>query len=219
MDAELIRRMSQLFLGDSVPKILITGFEPFDGFTVNPSEEVAKLLDDTRVNEYSIISLVLPLDYKRAMNILDVALNKHKPDYILCLGQANRASISIERLAVNAISTKRPDNHENIPESDVIDYDGPVAYFANIDPLPLVQALLDNGIPAHTSYHAGIYGCNWLLYNVMDWIENSAPDVKATFIHLPPLPIQAIEKDMMSLATMPLDFQMNAMEIIIKNLT
>ncbi|MFW9891873.1 MAG: pyroglutamyl-peptidase I, partial [Candidatus Thorarchaeota archaeon] len=25
-------------------KILITGFEPFDGFTVNPSEEVVKRL-------------------------------------------------------------------------------------------------------------------------------------------------------------------------------
>jgi pyroglutamyl-peptidase len=202
-----------------LPTILITGFEPFDGFSVNPSEEVVKHLDDTKIDEFSIIGLVLPLDYNRALNILDVALNKHKPDYVLCLGQANRASISIERIAVNAISTKRPDNHDYTPESDVIDYDGPVAYYANIDPMPLVQALLENGIPAHTSYHAGIYGCNWLLYNVMDWVENSAPDVRATFIHLPPLPSQAIEKDMMTLAKMPLDLQLEAIQIIIKNLS
>jgi pyrrolidone-carboxylate peptidase len=53
----------------------------------------------------------------------------------------------------------------------------------------------------------------------MDWIEKGAHDVKATFIHLPPLPSQAIEKDMMSMATMPIDFQLEALRIIIKNLS
>jgi len=202
-----------------VPSILITGFEPFDGFSINPSEEVVRLLDDTRLDDYSISGLVLPLDYEKALHILDVELNKIKPDYVLCCGQANRAAISIERIAVNAISTKRPDNYDNLPETDVIDFDGPVAYFGNIDPIPLVQILLENEIPAFTSYHAGLYGCNWLLYNVMDWIETGAHETKATFIHLPPLPSQAIEKDMMSMATMPLDLQLEALKIIIKNLS
>jgi len=201
-----------------VATILITGFEPFDGFTVNPSEEVAKTLDDQQINQFSIVGLVLPLDYKNALTILDVALKKHRPEYVLCLGQANRAAISIERIAVNAISTTRPDNYENNPKSDIIEPDGPAAYFANIDSFPLVQALLESGIPAQVSYHAGLYGCNWLLYNLMDWIETVSLDTKATFIHLPPLPSQAIEKDMMSMATMPLEMQVNAVEIIIKNL-
>jgi pyroglutamyl-peptidase len=96
---------------------------------------------------------------------------------------------------------------------------GPVAYSANIDPVPLVQALLDNGIPAHISYYAGLYGCNWLLYNVMDWIERGFIDTQATFIHLSALPAQAIEKDMMSMATIPLDLQVQALEVIIKNLS
>jgi pyroglutamyl-peptidase len=201
-----------------VATILITGFEPFDDFTVNPSEEVAKTLDDQQINQFTIVGLVLPLDYKNALTILDVALKKHKPEYVLCLGQANRAAISIERIAVNAISTTRPDNYENNPKTDIIEPDGPAAYFANIDAFPLVQALLDNGIPAHVSYHAGLYGCNWLLYNLMDWIETVSLDTKATFIHLPALPSQAIEKDMMSMATMPLEMQVKALEIIIRNL-
>lgn len=202
-----------------MPTILITGFEPFDGFTVNPSEEIAKTLDDTKINQFSIIGLVLPLDYKNALTILDVALKKHKPDIVLCCGQANRAAISIERIAVNAISTKRADNYENTPEYDIIESDGPPAYFTNIEPLGLVQALLEEGIPAFVSYHAGLYGCNWLLYNVMDMIEVGALDAQATFIHLPPLPSQAIEKDMMSMATMPFDMQIKAIEIIIKSLS
>ncbi|MFX1484967.1 MAG: pyroglutamyl-peptidase I [Promethearchaeota archaeon] len=202
-----------------MPTVLITGFEPFDGFTANPSEEIVKNISDTRINNTSVYGEVLPLDYKNAVDILDKAIEKYKPDYILCCGQANRAAISIERLAVNALSTKRPDNYENIPESDIINFEGPAAYFSNIDPFPLVQALLDKDIPAYVSYHAGLYGCNWILYKIMQQIEDGSLDVKATFIHLPPLPSQAIEKDTMQLATMSFDMQVDALKVIIENLS
>jgi pyroglutamyl-peptidase len=202
-----------------MPVILLTGFEPFDGFSVNPSEEIAKAFDGRSINQFSVVGLVLPLDYKNALRILDEALEKHKPKYVLCCGQANRSSITVERIALNAISTKRPDNYGNNPESDLIEADCPAAYFANIKPHELVKALVENGIPAEVSYHAGLYGCNWLLYNVMHRIESGRLDAKATFIHLPPLPPQAIEKDVMSLATMPLDIEIRALEEIIKSLT
>ncbi len=200
-------------------RLLVTGFEPFDGFSVNPSEEVAKTLDGRQVGNYSIKGLVVPLDYTKAISVVEDEIKDSKPKVILCCGQANRAAISIERIAVNAISTKRSDNYENTPESDIIEFDGPVAYFANLDPLQLVQVLLDCGIPAHVSYHAGLYGCNWLLYKIMDKIESGSLDARATFIHLPPLPSQAIEKDMMSMATMQLDMQIDAMLTIIKSLS
>ncbi|MHA2078200.1 MAG: pyroglutamyl-peptidase I family protein [Candidatus Thorarchaeota archaeon] len=202
-----------------MPTILITGFEPFNGFTVNPSEVVVKSLDGSKIDQFDLVGLVLPLDYKNAFTILEKALVEHKPEYVLCCGQANRAAISIERIAVNAVSTKRSDNYENTPESDTINTEGPAAYFANLDPLPLVQTLLDNDIPAYVSYHAGLYGCNWLLYKVMQMIETGLLHAKATFIHLPPLPFQAIEKDLMNLATMPLEIQINALKTIIASLS
>ncbi|MGY5873219.1 MAG: pyroglutamyl-peptidase I [Candidatus Thorarchaeota archaeon] len=201
-----------------MPTILVTGFEPFDGFTINPSEEVAKTLDGKKINQHSIVGLVLPLDYNNALGILDEALEKHRPDYVLSCGQANRAVITIERIAINVLSTKRPDNYDNTPESDVINYEGPAAYFANLEPQTLVQILKNNEIPADISYFAGAYGCNWLLYNVMQRIENGELEAEATFIHLPPIPAQAIQKDMMSLATMTLDTEINALVEIIKSL-
>jgi len=201
-----------------VSAILITGFEPFDGFTVNPSEEVAKALNGKIVNQHSLAGLVLPLDYKHALEILDRALAKHEPDYVLCCGQANRPVITIERIAINILSTKKPDNYDNTPETDIINYKGPAAYFANLEPQRLVQILKDNDIPADVSYYAGAYGCNWLLYNVMQRIEHGELDAQATFIHLPPLPSQAIEKDIMTLATMPLEIQIGAVVAIIKSL-
>ncbi|PNX53163.1 MAG: hypothetical protein BV458_05825 [Thermoplasmata archaeon M9B2D] len=199
-------------------KILVTGFEPFDGFLVNPSEEIAKELDGKRINQHSIIGIVLPVDYKNALNILDQVLDKHKPEYILCCGQANRAVITIERIAINILSTKRSDNYDNTPETDIINHEGPAAYFANLEPLQLVEVLREKDIPADVSYYAGAYGCNWLLYNVMQRIETGMINAKATFIHLPPIPAQAIQKDMMSLATMPLELLIHALVEIIKSL-
>jgi len=202
-----------------MPKILVTGFEPFDGFTINPSEEVAKALDGKIIGQHSIVGLVLPLDYKNALGILDKALEKHKPAYVLSCGQANRAVITVERIAINVLSTKRPDNYDNTPETDIINYEGPAAYFANLEPQRLVQILKDKEIPADVSYFAGAYGCNWLLYNVMQRIENGELDAQATFVHLPPLPSQAIQKDMISLATMPFEMQIDALVTIIKSLS
>jgi pyroglutamyl-peptidase len=198
--------------------ILVTGFEPFDGFKINPSEEVAKALDGKKINQHSIVGLILPLDYKNALDILDTAITKYHPDYILCCGQANRAVITIERIAINILSTKRPDNYDNTPESDIINHEGPAAYFANLEPGSLVQILKDKGIPAEISYFAGAYGCNWLLYNVMQRIQHGELKAKSTFIHLPPLPQQAIEKDMSTLATMPLEVEVQALIEIIKSL-
>lgn len=200
-------------------RLLLTGFEPFDGFEVNPSEEVAKAFNGYKIGKFEVTGLVLPLDYKNAMSLFDEKLEEYKPIVILCCGQASRETISIERIAVNVLSTKRPDNYGNIPDADIIDNNGPVAYFTNIDPFPLVQSLLNENIPAYVSYHAGVYGCNWLIYNVMQRIEMGIIDARATFIHLPPLPSQAIQKDMMSLATMTLELQLQAIETIIKSLT
>ncbi|MFX0108110.1 MAG: pyroglutamyl-peptidase I [Candidatus Hodarchaeota archaeon] len=199
-------------------KILITGFEPFDGYSLNPSAEIAKALNGYENGDSSVIGAVLPLDYENAMEEFDKIIKKTNPEIVLCCGQANRATVTIERIAINAIGIKRPDNYDNIPESDIIDPEGPVAYFSNIDPHPLVEALSEQGIPASVSYHAGIYGCNWLLYKVMRLIDTGKLNARATFVHVPPLPSQAIEKDSPSLATMTLDMLVRALEIIIEQL-
>ncbi len=199
--------------------VLVTGFEPFDGYTMNPSAEVAKKLNGRTINGFRIIGEVLPLDYTKALGELDKKLAKHKPVFILLCGQAARSSVTIERIAINAISTKRPDNYKNLPETDIIDDESPPAYFSTIDPHPLVEAIVGEGIPAHVSYYAGIYGCNWILYNVLKQIDDGCVVAGATFIHLPPLPAQAIEKDEPSTPTMELETMVKALEIIIKQLT
>ncbi len=199
-------------------QLLITGFEPFDGYSVNPSAELARIIDGKIIGKYEITGEVLPLDYNNAFSILVQLVDGHSPDVLLCTGQANRPAITIERMAINAQGIKKPDNYENIPETDVISDQGPPAYFTNLDPHPLVRAVEEQDIPAFVSYHAGVYGCNWLIYKVMEWISNNELNLLATFIHLPPLPEQAIEKENPDLATMPLGSIVDAIKAIILNL-
>ena len=200
-------------------KLLATGFEPFDGYSVNPSDELVKVINGRKIAGYDIVGATLPLDYTTALDRLEELLAAHNPQVILCCGQASRATISIERIAINAVGTKRADNHGNIPETDAIDADAPAAYYSNIDPHPLVEALKGKGIPAYVSYHAGTYGCNWILFNILHRIATGRIRGRATFIHLPPLPSQALEKDKMDLATMPLENVVRAIEVVIQTIS
>ncbi len=184
---------------------MITGYEPFDDFKKNPSEEVAKLFNDINVGDFSVSSIILPLDYTKAFELTLKMIAEHKPNVILCSGQATRGAITIERVAVNAVNPQKEDNYGNIPESDVIEPDAPAAYFTNIDPHPLIGTLHEHNIPAEVSYHAGVYGCNWLIFRVMHMIQKTSLNTKATFIHIPPLPEQAIQKRSTSLPTMDLE--------------
>lgn len=199
-------------------KLLATGFEPFDGYSVNPSDELVKAINGRKIAGYDIVGATLPLDYKTALDKLEELLASHTPQVILSFGQASRAAISIERIAINAMGTKRADNYGNTPETDLIDADAPAAYYANINPHPLVEALKGEGIPAFVSYHAGTYGCNWLLFDILHRIATGKTRGRATFIHLLPLPSQALEKDKMELATMPLENAVRAIEIVIQTL-
>ncbi len=197
--------------------LVLTGFEPFDGYKSNPSEEAVRALDAKTVGGYAVKGVVLPLDYSRMSGMLDDALDT-KPDVVLCCGQAERGAVTIERIAVNAVGTGRKDNYGNIPEKDVIDPEGPAAYFTNIDPSALAERLKQEGIPAFVSYHAGVFGCNWVIYSVMRRIEILGIPTRATFVHLPPLPQQALEKNNASLATLPLETSLRALTTIIKSL-
>ncbi len=53
----------------------------------------------------------------------------------------------------------------------------------------------------------------------MDRIVKDSLDKKTTFIHPLRVPSHAIEKDMMSMATLPLELQIDAILTIIKSLS
>lgn len=70
-------------------KILVTGFEPFDGETVNPALEAVKGLPE-RIGDAEIVKAEIPVVFGRAGEKLAEAVAACTPDIVLCIGQAGR---------------------------------------------------------------------------------------------------------------------------------
>ncbi|MHA1973955.1 MAG: pyroglutamyl-peptidase I family protein [Candidatus Hodarchaeales archaeon] len=198
--------------------LLVTGFEPYNGYTINPSAELMRVLQGKKIGSYKLFSHVLPLDYTKTLGLMRKHISECDPSIILCFGQSDRPTISLERVALNSIGLHHTDNYGHSPSSDIIREGAPAAYFSNIDLHPLAESIRKADIPANVSYHAGLFACNWIFFHVMDWIYTSIIDSKSVFVHIPPLPAQAIEKKKTDLPTMTLEKITDAVKIIIENL-
>ena len=175
-------------------KILITGFDPFGGETVNPAHEAVKLLPDT-IAGAEIIKLEVPTRFHRAGAVLEDAMQRHKPDAVICVGQAGgRAAITPEKVAINLMDGRIPDNAGYQPVDAPIREDGETAYFTSLPVKAMVQRMRDAGIPAAVSYTAGTYVCNYLLYTLLYLIDKKYPNVRGGFIHVPYAMEQVINK-------------------------
>ena len=175
-------------------KILLTGFDPFDREKVNPAFEAVKLLPDT-IAGAQIVKLEVPTQFVRAGEVLEAAMVEHKPDVVICVGQAGgRAAITPEKVAINLMDGRIPDNAGYQPVDVPIRADGPAAYFATLPVKAMVQRMQDAGIPAAVSYTAGTYVCNSLMYTLLFLIDRKFPGVRGGFIHVPYAMEQATNK-------------------------
>jgi len=173
-------------------KILLTGFEPFDNSAVNPSERVVNRLAQEPPPGIDLVAAVLPVDTGRAPAILFEKLEETHPDAVVCLGEARRRPvISIERVALNLLDFRIPDNQGVQVVDDPISPDGPTAYFSTLPVRRMVEAIQGAGVPAALSLSAGTYLCNQVMYILMDYLNRAGLSLPAGFIHLPALPEQA----------------------------
>ena len=68
-------------------KILITGFDPFGGEKINPAWEAVKRVSD-KMDGIEVIKLQVPTVFKKSATILFDAIDREKPDAVICVGQA-----------------------------------------------------------------------------------------------------------------------------------
>ena len=180
-------------------KLLITGFEPFGGQTINPSWQSVLALEN-QIGDYSITKLEIPTAFKfGAEKVLEKA-EEICPDVIICVGQAGgRNAVTPEVVAINLMDANIPDNLGYKPINEPIFKDGEIAYFSNLPIREMVKAIGSKGIPAKLSYSAGAFVCNEVLYTLLH--KFSGTNVKVGFIHVPFLPEQtdgshpSLEKD------------------------
>lgn len=123
-------------------KVLITGIEPFEGDAVNPSWQVAQALAGERIAGAEIAVLELPCVLGVANQQLIAAIEALQPLAVICLGLAGgRAEISLERVAINLIDARIPDNAGKQPIDVPVVAGGPVGYFSTLPVKAAVQQL------------------------------------------------------------------------------
>jgi pyroglutamyl-peptidase len=176
---------------DAEPCLLLTGFEPFGGESVNPSARVAQALAGERIAGHRVVACELPCVFGAALTVLDEALVRHAPRLVLALGQAGgRCDLSIERVAINVDDARIADNAGRQPIDEPVVADGPAAHFSSLPIKAMVAALRAAGIPASVSQTAGTFVCNHVFYGLMQRLAPRA-GVRGGFMHLPLLPEQA----------------------------
>lgn len=174
-------------------RILLTGFEPFGGETVNPSADVAHALRGSVIAEHEVVGLELPCEFERSLAVLDAAIRDANPVLVLALGQAaTRSEVCVERVAINLIDARIPDNAGAEPIDMPVVPGGPAAYFSTLPVKTMVAAMRDAGVPAALSCSAGSYVCNHVFY----WLQHrlAGSGVRSGFVHLPLLPSQAARR-------------------------
>ncbi|HEV8691890.1 MAG TPA: pyroglutamyl-peptidase I [Ideonella sp.] len=190
--------------------ILLTGFEPFGGEAINPSWEVARALHGAQVGESRVVALQLPCRFGEAGAALQSAIERHRPAWVLALGQAaGRSDFSIERIAINVDDARIADNAEARPIDQPVVEGGPAAYFATLPIKAMVAGLRAAGLPASVSNSAGTFVCNHVFYALMHELRG-APAVRAGFMHLPLLPEQAARQA--GQASMPLNLMVSGVQ-------
>ena len=174
--------------------ILITGFDPFGGESINPAWESVKTMDGYIDGDYKVVTQMVPTVRFTSFEMVRDAAERCNPDYILCVGQAGgRPDITIERVAINCDDFRIPDNAGNQPVDEHIVDGGPPAYFATLPIKDFVNALRAEGIPASISNTAGTFVCNHIMYGVLHYAHQKGI-TGAGFMHIPYLPAQVVDK-------------------------
>ena len=167
-------------------RILLTGFEPFGGEPINSSQATVKAVDSDEFSDVEIVSRLLPVSFKRSGITICELIDEIEPDVVIMLGQSGKSDcIKIERIAVNLMDAKKPDNDGYTPDEDCIVSDGPSAYFSSFPVKHLWNQLDINGIPAKVSNSAGLYVCNTAYFNALHHVSILGKEIKAVFVHLP----------------------------------
>lgn len=173
--------------------VLITGFEPFGGESVNPSWEVVSGLDNAIIDGCRVVARQLPCVFGESLSVLNAAIDALSPSLVLAVGQAGgRTDITVERVAINVDDARIADNQGQQPIDVPIVADGPAAWFSTLPIKAMVVAMRNAGIPASVSQTAGTFVCNHVMYGLLHKLHD-VPAVNGGFIHIPYLPQQAAQ--------------------------
>ena len=185
--------------GERPLTVLVTCFEPFDGQAINASRAAVDVLTErwadgtpgwTGQRPAELVTVVLPVTFRGARQTLRTAVAAHRPDLVLCVGEAGgRSAVGLERLAVNVIDARIPDNDGSAPVDVPVIAGAPAAFFSTLPLRASAEAVARAGVPVEVSNTAGTFVCNATFYALMHLLETT-PEVVGGFVHVPRTPEQ-----------------------------
>jgi pyroglutamyl-peptidase len=177
-------------------RVLVTGFEPFGKEDSNPTAKLANAFDRRRIGESRIVGRVLPVSYRRVGTSLRLLLEEEEPDVVVATGLwAGRTDLTVERVAINVMDARIPDNDGYGPRNAAVVRGGPAAYLSTFPCTKIVTDMKEEGVPATLSYSAGTFICNSLLYHLLHHSHKHAIPKLAGFLHVPYMPEQVVSKE------------------------
>jgi pyroglutamyl-peptidase len=180
-----------------VPTVLVAGFEPFGGYTVNPSGIIARSLDGRVVSDYTVRGAVLPVVMEEAGRRIVTLIERHNPAAVVCFGQGSprQTALRIERLATNIRDFAIPDNAGHRAADVPVVPGAPAAYLTTLPVAAIRDRVRAAGVPCRLSTTAGTFLCNEVLFMTLRYVATRTPAPLAGFIHVPLLPEQVAGQD------------------------
>ena len=165
-------------------KVLVSGFEPFGGAKLNPSELLVRELRRIEFENIQLSTIVLPVEFDRAAELLLRTVKELNPKVVIAFGQAEgRTAITPEKIAINLDDARIPDNSGDQRKNKLIDEEGNDGYFSTLPIEKMVEAIKASGYPAEISLSAGAFVCNHIFYSLQKELRDS--DIRSGFVHLP----------------------------------
>jgi pyroglutamyl-peptidase len=174
--------------------ILITGFGPFPGAPLNPTEALVKELGRRRVPGLRnvrrvvarVVAHVFATSYAAVDRELPALLARERPDVILMFGLASRRRhISIEMRARNALTRAVADASGHLPAAARIAAGTRATLSLRAPAHRLVAAARAAGMAAARSGDAGSYLCNYLCWRAGEAAERPGGPRLVVFVHVP----------------------------------
>jgi pyroglutamyl-peptidase len=197
--------------------VLLTGFEPFGEYKVNPSELLMRSLEGRTIAGCLVAVRVLPSETRALRDRLEAAINETHADVLIGTGlAARRVGLSIERAALNVLDFEIPDAVGVMRKNDAIARGGPDARLSNLPLEMIVDGWKAGGVPGYISNSAGTYLCNQWLYEAVALTANAVPPAAVGFVHLPCLPTQAIDLGAERTPSMSLELMRKGIESLLE---
>jgi pyroglutamyl-peptidase len=120
-------------------------------------------------------------------------LAEHRPAFVMGMGVAlGSPVVRVETTAINVAHFGIADNDGARPGGEPFDLGGPAARRATWDAARVTAAIIEAGVPARISHHAGTHCCNLALHTCLGALERLGLPSPCGFLHLPYLPEQVV---------------------------